>query len=122
MIVRIWFAGTFFRRLVRYRHVGPSIRVYGADRYLADIAEARERVPQMLTIPGVECLPYYRWEEDFSWATLTDAWQTRSVGKVLRLRGVHRRLLAIGMSEAEDYEGIPSPAQELSKHTSGRMI
>ncbi len=98
------------RNLLKHKFVLPSIRTYGAERYLADIADAQALLPQMVVVPGAECMPYYRWVENFKWRALLNAAKSRDIGKVLRLRGAHEHLLAIGMDRAEDYEDIPSLA------------
>ncbi len=98
------------RKLIRYRLTLPSIRTYGARRYLADIQAAQEQNPQLVVIPGAECLPFYYWEEDFSLSALWRAVEKRDIGQMLRLRKPHEHLLAIGLTEPKDYEEIPSLA------------
>ena len=50
-----------FRSLLRVSREEPSVLAHGADRYLGTVADARQRYPNMIIVPGVEVLPHYRW-------------------------------------------------------------
>ncbi|RPH73304.1 MAG: hypothetical protein EHM88_24245, partial [Candidatus Rokuibacteriota bacterium] len=49
-----------FRALTRVSRQAPSM-ADAPERYLARVAEVRQRLPHVLLIPGVEVMPHYYW-------------------------------------------------------------
>ncbi len=60
-LVRIEYGLPPFRALTRVVHEEPSVLGRGLDQYLARVAEARQRHPNVLIVPGVEVIPHYHW-------------------------------------------------------------
>jgi hypothetical protein len=111
-----------FRHLTRYTR-GPrrndgskvqAIKGYGARRYIRAIENAGEQ-HEIIAIPGVEAVPYYRWEgKGVIWNRLTDPgnWANPLKWVDLKLKNWHRHLLVIGLENAEDYKTLPSLGNE----------
>jgi hypothetical protein len=66
----------------------------GADAYLSAIDRAAEMFPDMVLIPGCESAPYYYWSGSYFRGDLT-------------ANDHEKRLLAVGLEHAEDYERMP---------------
>ncbi len=60
-ILRVEYGLWPFRAATRVVRQEPSVLLRGIDDYLAQIAEARRRFPEMVIVPGVEVVPHYHW-------------------------------------------------------------
>ena len=83
------------RSLLKIPYSRPSIRTYGVQGYLDDIARVDSANPGILFMPGVEAVPFYQWER-------------QSGG--LTLRHLHRHLLVMGLDKPEAIGNLPSLA------------
>ena len=86
----LWPLPGLLKRQVRF----PSVLEYGIERYLADVAAAQIRHPNLIILPGVEVAPYYYW--------------TGSIwGQTLTMHNAQRNLLVLGLDKPEDYRSLP---------------
>lgn len=85
-----------FRGIIRWRIALPSVVEYGIDRYLAAVAAAQARHPDVLLVPGVEVTPHYYWT-----GSLLD--------RNLTMHNSQKNLLVVGLTKAEDYAALPIP-------------
>jgi hypothetical protein len=60
-LIRIEYGLPPFRSLLGVRREAPSVLARGIERYLDEVAAARQRHPDMVIVPGVEVIPHYRW-------------------------------------------------------------
>lgn len=84
-----------FRSLVRKTVEKPSVRRLGSERWLRAVEAAQARFPDLVLIPGVEVIPYYRWTGSPLPGKLT-MWDAQ------------KNLLVVGLSEPDEYAGIPA--------------
>lgn len=82
------------RALLKKKVEGKSLLAYGVRRYLAELALAQSRNPDMVIIPGVESSPYYYWTGN-------------PFSSTLKINDWHRHIMAFGFSRPEDYENLP---------------
>jgi hypothetical protein len=80
--------------LLRKREALNSIHERGAAAYLEAIRQARRNFPEMILVPGAESVPYYYWTGSYLAGDLT-------------AHDHEKRLLAVGLEKAEDYEHMP---------------
>jgi len=78
-----------------------SINKQGADKYIQAIREAEKKYPDMIIIPGSETVPFYYWTGN-------------PITGVLTAHNHEKRLLTVGMENAEDYENLPILHNSLS--------
>jgi len=83
-----------FRHLLRKKEELSAIHVHGAQAYLQAIRNAQARHPEVILIPGVETTPFYYWTGS-------------PLGNDLTAHDHEKRLLVIGMNQAEDYRNMP---------------
>ncbi len=83
------------RQIIRKVEERPSIKRYGAEKYLGLIENIAKQNPEMTVIAGVEAAPFYYWQGSY-------------LSKDLKLVNYHKQLLVIGLEKPEDLEGIPS--------------
>ncbi len=83
------------RRVIRKVEERPSIKIYGAEKYLGLIKDIAGRNAEMTIIAGVESAPFYYWEGSY-------------LNQDLKLVNFHKQLLVIGLEKPEDLEGLPS--------------
>jgi hypothetical protein len=83
-----------FRNILRYKKENPSIMSHGPGRYLHEIEKVSRKHPHMIIIPGCVTSTYYYW---------TGSWWNKN----LSAHEYHRRILAIDLTEPEDYAHIP---------------
>ena len=83
------------RGLVRKVVEKNSIYRYGEANYLKTIRGLNQKYPGMLTMPGVEAIPFYWWKGGYFTKDLT-------------LMDGHKHLLVMGLKGAEDYKNLPS--------------
>jgi hypothetical protein len=84
------------RGILRRTVTLPSVTDYGLDRYLAEVAQAQTRHPNVLLVPGVEVAPHYYWT-----GSLLD--------KNLTMHNSQKNLLVVGLRRPEDYAALPVP-------------
>lgn len=85
-----------FRGIIRRSIALPSVVEYGIGRFLAAVAEAQARHPDVLLVPGVEVTPHYYWT-----GSLLD--------RNLTMHNSQKNLLVVGLTKAEDYAALPVP-------------
>jgi hypothetical protein len=83
-----------FRNVLRYKRENPSIMTHGPDKYLREIEEVSKKHPHMIIIPGCVTSSYYYW---------TGSWWNKD----LTAHDYHRRILAVGLMEPQDYSHLP---------------
>ena len=83
-----------FRNIVKKRIERNSINKMGAEEYLSSIKETDRTYPDMIIMAGSETAPFYYWSGSFFKKNLT-------------AHNHERRILTIGLEEAEDYHGLP---------------
>ena len=94
------------RNIIKKTMRRDSIRGLGAAEYLRRIEEAQEKHPNLVIIPGAECLPYYYWDESkVKWPSPS------SMKENLEIVRLYQHVLVIGMDEPADYENLPSIAR-----------
>ena len=82
------------RGLLRHRVEYPSILLKGPEAFLAAVHAANQKQRDVLIIPGVETVPHYYWTGNLLGGTLT-------------MHNAQKNILALGLSHAEDYRGLP---------------
>jgi hypothetical protein len=92
-LVRIEYGLPPFRALTRVVHEEPSVLNRGLDRYLARVAEAQQRHPRVVIVPGVEIIPHYFW----SGSPLA-----------LALHNTQKNLLVFGVSDPAALATLPA--------------
>jgi len=85
-----------FRGVLRRKTTLPSVVEFGLDRYLAAVAEAQARHPDVLLVPGVEVTPHYYWTGSLPERNLT-------------MHNAQKNLLVVGLTRPEDYAALPVP-------------
>jgi hypothetical protein len=85
-----------FHGIIRRTVTLPSVVEYGIERYVAAIAAAQARHPDILLVPGVEVAPHYYWT-----GSLPD--------RNLTMYNAQKNLLVIGLTKPEDYKALPAP-------------
>ena len=78
-----------------------SINKQGAGKFIQAIREAEKKYPDMIIIPGSETVPFYYWTGN-------------PITGVLTAHNHEKRLLTVGMENAEDYENLPILHNSLS--------
>jgi hypothetical protein len=61
LLLRVEYGVPPFRSLLRVSREEASVLGRGVERYLARVAEAGQRHPSVVLVPGVEVMPHYRW-------------------------------------------------------------
>lgn len=78
-----------------------SINKQGAAKFIQAIREAEKKYPDMIIIPGSETVPFYYWTGN-------------PITGILTAHNHEKRLLTVGMENAEDYENLPILHNSLS--------
>ena len=86
-----------------------SINKQGADKFIKAIREAEKKYPEMIIIPGSETVPFYYWTGN-------------PITGVLTAHNHEKRILTVGMENAEDYENLPILSNSLSLKNAGNAI
>lgn len=84
-----------FRALTRARREDPSVLARGVEQYLAAVAEARQRHPSMLIVPGVEVMVHYWWSGSPFAGELT-------------VHDLQKNILAMGLSTPAGLRALPA--------------
>jgi len=83
-----------FQNVLRYRKDLNSINVSGAQAYIDAIDQARAKFSDLILVPGSESVPYYYWTGSYFKNNLT-------------AHDHEKRILTIGLENAEDYKKLP---------------
>ena len=83
-----------FRNILKKRVERRSINKGGTVKYLGSIKELDKAYPNMIIIAGSETAPFYYWSGSFFKKNLT-------------AHNHERRILTIGLENAEDYQDLP---------------
>jgi hypothetical protein len=86
-----------------------AINKQGAGKFIQAIREAEKKYPDMIIIPGSETVPFYYWTGNPITGSLT-------------AHNHEKRLLTVGMENAEDYENLPTIHNSLSLKNAGPAI
>jgi hypothetical protein len=98
-----------FRSLLKYSREFPSLMTHGPQNYLSEIARLSRRYPDMILVPGSIISPFYYWSGSWFKGDLT-------------VHDYDRRILVLNLTNAADYERIPSLESGLSlKYTAARL-
>ena len=98
-----------FRRVLRYKKEFPSIMTHGPDKFLDEIENVSRKYPDVIIIPGCTTSAYYYW---------TGSW----LKKDLTVHDYDRRILAINLTEADDYALMPTLDNRLSLKYTKRLL
>jgi len=95
-LLRRWEYGLWpWRHIVKKAFEEKSVIRMGVENYLSLIEQAQKKNPEVLIIPGVEVGSFYYWKGGlFSKDGLT-------------LFHWHKKMLVVGMKNAEDYKKLP---------------
>src|SRR5262249_44753628 len=72
----------------------PSILSRGAEHYLASVAEARRRHPDILFVPGVEVIPHHYWTGS-------------PIALSMMLHNTQKNLLVFGVTDPAALRALP---------------
>jgi len=97
------------RKLLRVSHSRASVRKYGIEKYLDEIAAIDADLDEFDFMPGIEAVPYYRWDR----APFNNA---------LMLRDLHRHMLVMGLRTPEQIEHLPSIEAGYSERYTNRSL
>ncbi len=84
-----------FRAATRVIRQEPSVLALGVEAYLAQVAEARRRFPEMVIVPGVEVIPHYYWTGSPFTGDLTN-------------HNLQKNLLVFGVTDPEALKRLPA--------------
>ncbi len=90
-----------FRNLIKRREERPSILLTGPENFLAEIERLNKQQQSVLIIPGVQSSPFYYWTGN-------------PFGQGLTAHGFSKEVLIVGMSNPDDYYGLPLLHGQLS--------
>jgi hypothetical protein len=97
------------KNILRKRVEINSINKGGAENYLNSIRQAEKKYPDMIIIPGSETAAFYYWTGSY-------------FGNNLTAHNHERRILTIGLDEAEDYEALPILHNGFSTRFTGAFL
>ncbi len=86
-----------------------SINKQGVVQFIQAIREAEKKYPDMIIIPGSETVPFYYWTGN-------------PITGVLTAHNHEKRLLTVGMENADDYENLPILHNSLSLKNAGHAV
>ena len=98
-----------FRNILKKRVELNSINKGGAKNYLNSIRDAEKNHPDMIIIPGSETAPFYYWTGSYFRKNLT-------------AHNHEKRILTIGLENAEDYRGLPIIHNDLSTRFTANFL
>jgi len=84
-----------FRSLIKYSKEYPSIMTHGPQAYLDEITRLSRLYPDMILVPGSIISPFYYWSGSWFSGDLT-------------VHHYDRKILAFNLTNAEDYERVPT--------------
>lgn len=109
-LLRVEYGLPPFRSLLGFRREEPSVLGRGVERYLAMVAEARQRYPTILIEPGVEMIPHY-------W------WSGSPLAGDLTVHDLQKNILVFGLASAGALGALPatgSPAT--ARYSAGSVV
>ena len=83
------------RNIIKATHTRASVIQYGVRKYMSEVNRVNRQTPDFTFIPGIEAVPYYRWET------------SPATGKLV-IKNLHRHMLVFGMDKPEQIEHLPS--------------
>ena len=83
-----------FRNLLKKREERNSVLQAGPEAYLSEIRRLNTQQKSVIIIPGVQSSPFYFWKGN-------------PLGRGLTAYGYRKELLLIGLSDPDDYHGLP---------------
>jgi len=86
-----------FENFLKFSIEENSIRQYGAEKYINEINALDAAYPDLILIPGIEAVPYYRWEGS-------------PLNENMVLKDWHTHLLVFGPEDPKFFEQLPSLA------------
>jgi hypothetical protein len=98
-----------FRALTRVRREEPSVLARGVERYLAAVAEARQRYPTVIIVPGVEVMPHYWWSGSPFDGELT-------------VHDLQKNILAFGLSTEAALRALPATGSPATARFSAQSV
>ncbi|MBI3630050.1 MAG: hypothetical protein HY217_10830 [Candidatus Rokubacteria bacterium] len=98
-----------FRALTRVRREEPSVLARGLDQYLAAVAEARQRHPGTLIVPGVEVMVHYWWSGSPFAGELT-------------VHDLQKNILALGLSTPAALRALPASGSPATARYSAQSL
>jgi hypothetical protein len=107
--VRLSYGVPPFRNLLKYSKELPSIMTHGPQAYLNEIERLSRIYPDMILVPGSIISPFYYW---------TGSWLSGD----LTVHQYDRKILALNLAKAEDYERVPNLESGLSLRKPGRRL
>lgn len=108
-LVRIEYGLPPFRALTRVVHEEPSVLARGLDRYLAHVAETRQRHPNVLIVPGVEVIPHYFWSGS-------------PLALALTLHNTQKNVLVFGVRDARALAALPAVGNRAPARYSSQSV
>jgi hypothetical protein len=84
-----------FRNLLKYSKEFPSLMTHGPQLYLSEIERLSRLYPDMILVPGSILSPFYYWSGSLLRGDLT-------------VHQYDRKILAFNLTQAEDYERVPT--------------
>jgi hypothetical protein len=91
-----------FRRLLKRVVEKKSVMSFGIERYLGLIKEMNEKYKDVVTIDGVQTLPFYYWSGNFLKGNMS-------------LNNRNKDMLVIGLGDAGSYKDMPLVANHRSR-------
>jgi len=86
-----------FENFLKFTIEENSVRRYGVEKYINEINALDAAYPNLILIPGIEAVPYYRWEGS-------------PLNENMVLRDWHTHLLVFGFENPKAFEQLPSLA------------
>jgi hypothetical protein len=83
-----------FRHLIKKREERNSVLQIGPEAYLSEIKKLNTQQQSVLIIPGVQSSPFYYWKGN-------------PFDQGLTAHDFRKELLLVGLSEPDDYHGLP---------------
>ncbi len=83
-----------FIKVLKREFEEASVIRLGVHKYLQEISNAQSKFPDTLVVAGVEASPFYFWKGSY-------------LDRSLTLYNWHKKILVLGLKEAQDYRDIP---------------
>jgi hypothetical protein len=107
--IRLSYGVPPFRNLLKYSEELPSIMTHGPQAYLDEIERLSRIYPDMILVPGSIISPFYYWSGSWLSGDLT-------------VHQYDRKILALNLTKAEDYERAPTSESGPSLRQTGRRL
>jgi len=83
------------KNILKVSYSRPSVRKYGIAKYLNEVETVNNQTSDFTFLPGIEAVPYYRWERP-------------SASRQLTIRNLHRHMLVFGLDTKSELKNLPS--------------